>query len=57
MSGVECSEKIRENNNFLPIVLVTGSSFEKNLLPNQISKVLRKPYTFEMVLSTLDELL
>lgn len=57
MSGVQCSEKIRENNKELPIVLVTGASIEKNMFEAKISKVLKKPYTFDMIQSTIKELL
>ena len=57
MSGVQCSEKIRENNKELPIVLVTGANIEKNMFEAKISKVLKKPYTFDMIQSTIKELL
>jgi CheY-like chemotaxis protein len=57
MSGVQCSEKIRENNKELPIVLVTGATIEKNIFEAKISKVLKKPYTFDMIQSTIKELL
>jgi len=57
MSGVQCSEKIRNKNYEMPIVLVTGSKIEKNLFEAKISKVLKKPYTFDMIQSTIKELL
>ena len=57
MSGVQCSEKIRENNKEIPIVLVTGANIEKNMFEAKISKVLKKPYTFDMIQSTIKELL
>ncbi len=57
MSGVQCSEKIREKNKELPIVLVTGANIEKNMFEAKISKVLKKPYTFDMIKSTIKELL
>ena len=57
MSGVQCSEKIREKNKELPIVLVTGANIEKNMFEAKISKVLKKPYTFDMIQSTIKELL
>jgi len=57
MTGIECTEKIRETDKVSQIVLVTGSNIDENSLNNKISKVLKKPYNFEMVRSTLNELL
>ena len=57
MSGIECTEKIKELNNASPIVLVTGSKLGEEYLGKNISKVLRKPYSFDMIESTIKELL
>jgi len=56
MSGMQCSKKIREVDKKFPIVLLTGSTMDKNDLVN-ISKLLKKPYNFESIRSTLFELL
>lgn len=55
MTGLECSEKIREIDTTSQIVLVTGSDTEIEI--GNVTKVLRKPYNFEMIKSTLRDLL
>lgn len=57
MTGLECTRKIKELKNNSPIILVTGSNFSEYSLGTGVSKVLKKPYSFEMVESTIHELL
>ena len=55
MTGLECTKKIREFDTTSQIVLVTGSDNE--ITAGSVTKVLRKPYNFEMIKSTLRDLL
>ena len=57
MTGLECTEKIKELENTSPIVLLTGSNYHNEKLNGNISKVLKKPYNFEILESTIKELL
>ena len=57
MTGLECTRKIKELENKSPIVLVTGSNIAESKLETGVSKILKKPYSFEMVESTIQELL
>jgi CheY-like chemotaxis protein/anti-sigma regulatory factor (Ser/Thr protein kinase) len=57
MTGLECIQKIERVNKATKIVLITGSnieSFEKNEV---ISRILKKPYRFEMIESIIKELI
>lgn len=57
MTGLECSKKIREIDNSSQIVLVTGSDPSKEVIAGGVTKVLKKPYNFEMIKATLRDLL
>lgn len=60
MNGLECAEKIRGLNLEVPIILSTGSlSIEENFDPKKmkIDKLLAKPYEFDTMLSTIQELI
>ncbi|MCB0732677.1 MAG: hybrid sensor histidine kinase/response regulator [Ignavibacteriae bacterium] len=57
MNGIECSEKIKEIDKDSKIVLLTGSNFKDSSLENKITKVLTKPYDFDSIRFTLNELL
>lgn len=57
MTGTECTEKIREMDKNSQIVLVTGSNLDERKMLSKVTKILKKPYNFEMVRSTLEELL
>ncbi len=57
MTGLQCTEKIRAIDKSSQIVLVTGSSLDSNFIEEKVTRVLRKPYNFEMVKSTLKDLL
>ena len=57
MSGLQCSEKIRELGAISPIVLVTGADIKENEVIGKVSKILRKPYSFNSVKTTLMDLL
>lgn len=60
MNGLECTEKIRKLNFDVPIILSTGSlSIEENFDPKKmkIDRLLAKPYEFDTMLSTIQELI
>lgn len=59
MNGIECIKEIRRTNNKLPIILATGSTNDNEIAANSkhISKVLLKPYNFESIQNSLQELL
>lgn len=60
MNGLECAKKIRELNLDMPIVLSSGSmSLNDNpeLQSIGISSVLNKPYEFDTLLSTINQLI
>ena len=60
MNGLDCIAKIREMKINLPIILSTGSlGLSKNLDIEKagINKLLNKPYNFESLLSTIEELI
>lgn len=57
MSGLQCLEKIREIGTVSPIVLVTGADIEEKDIEGKVSKILRKPYSFNSVKTTLMDLL
>lgn len=60
MNGLECTAKIRKLNFDVPIILSTGSlSIEENFDPKKmkIDRLLAKPYEFDTMLSTIQELI
>lgn len=57
MSGIECINKIREDNLETGIVLVTGSTDKNTLINGKQFKVLNKPYSFDEIKQLLSELL
>ncbi len=57
MSGLECINKIREDNLETEIVLVTGSTDRNTLFKGKQFKVLNKPYSFDEIKQLLAELL
>lgn len=57
MSGIECTKKIKELNQNTKVVLVTGSSVKPDLDNTNIVKIIQKPYSFDIVESTIRELL
>ncbi len=56
MDGEECINEIKKMGFSFPIVLTSGSEIDEKLSGN-VSKVLKKPYNFEMIQSILIELL
>ena len=56
LTGIQCSAEIRKVDKESPIVLLTGATLEEKEM-NHISKLLKKPYNFESIRSTLLELL
>lgn len=57
MSGLECINKIREDNSDTEIVLVTGSAYKNTGSDGELFKVLNKPYNFDEIKQLLTELL
>lgn len=60
MTGLECIAKVRELNFKMPVILSTGSfniEDKGNIEDLGISSILSKPYEFETMLSTIEELL
>jgi len=56
MDGEECISEIRKLNYSFPIVLTSGSDIDEATELN-VSRILNKPYNFEMIQTTLLELL
>ena len=57
MSGLQCSERIKQLDQDSQIVLVTGADIDEEHLRGTVSKILKKPYSFNSIKSTLSELL
>ena len=56
MTGIECVQKMENVNKSTKIVLLTGSNIENHHKKLKISKILKKPYRFDMIESTIQEL-
>jgi nitrogen-specific signal transduction histidine kinase len=60
MDGIECIKEIRRTDLSIPIILSTGNSYEElkeEISKNKISRILKKPYSFESIQNLLLELL
>ncbi len=60
MDGIECATEIRKTNKTIPIILSSGNSYEdleEQIISNNISRLLTKPYSFETIQNLLLELL
>ncbi|MFC2135823.1 response regulator [Bacteroidota bacterium] len=60
MSGIECIQKIRDDNKEIPIILASGSPTEKLdkiVSELNINRIVNKPYDFEYLLSNIEELI
>ncbi|MDX1700185.1 MAG: hybrid sensor histidine kinase/response regulator [Melioribacteraceae bacterium] len=57
MTGLECAQKIESINTSTRIVLLTGSNIDQREKALKVSKILKKPYRFDMIESTIYELI
>ena len=60
MNGLECVNKVRKLKFDMPIILSTGSlSLEKDFNPKKmgINSLLSKPYEFDTMLATIQQLI
>jgi len=55
LTGLECTEKIKNIDKSSQVILVTGSNID--IVNENVSKVLKKPYSFEMIETIIKELI